>query len=291
MIVKRSWLAAGFAAATLVAAAPAANAQSVERLSTSLTDTLQSAIDLLPEGVTNVRLGLGPGLYSEYEGSSRYSVHPVPVVSLRYKNLIEVDNNEIKLTALSKIFQGGANMGGGNSLKFGPLVSINFGRDESDSVDLRGMGNVSTSFELGGFVSYTLANTTRFRVRARQDVAGGHNGFTVQLDAAQTFVKDGRFALSGFVSSMFASVNYMKSFFGVNGLQAARSGLPFYHPGSGFKDVTIGTNGSYAFNAQWSVVANASYERLLGDAANSPLVAIRGDANQFSISSFLVYTF
>ena len=290
MIAKHTWFAAGFAAATLMAAVPA-HAQSVERLATSLTDTLQSAIDLLPEGVTNVRLGIGPGVYSEYEGSSRYNVQPVPVISLRYKNLIEVDNNEIKLTALSKVFQGGANMGGGNSLRFGPLVSINFGRDESDSIDLRGMGNVGTSFELGGFVSYTLSNKTRFRVRARQDVAGGHNGFTVQLDAAQTFVRDGRFALSGFVSSMFGSVNYMKTFFGVNGAQAARSGLPFYHPSAGFKDVTVGTNGSYAFNAQWSVVANASYERLLGQAANSPLVAIRGDANQFSISTFLVYTF
>ena len=290
MIVRHSWLAAGIAAATLIAASPA-RAQSIERLTTSLTDTLQSAIDLLPEGVTNVRLGIGPGVYSQYDGSSRYDVHPVPVVSLRYKNLIEVDNNEIKLTALSRVFQRSANVGGGNSLRFGPLVSINFGRDESDSIDLRGMGDVGTSFELGGFVSYTIGNKTRFRVRARQDLAGGHNGFTVQLDASQTFIRDGRFALSGFVSSMWASVNYMKTFFGVNTAQAARSGLPFYHPGSSFKDVTVGTNGSYAFNAQWSVVANASYERLVGDAANSPLVAIKGDPNQFSISTFVVYTF
>ena len=101
MIVRHAWLAAGFAAAILIA--PAANAQSIERVSTSLTDTLQSAIDLLPEGVTNVRLGLGPGVYSEYEGSRRYNVQPVPVVSLRYKNLIEVDNNEINVNAGDKM--------------------------------------------------------------------------------------------------------------------------------------------------------------------------------------------
>ncbi len=291
MIVRQSWLAAGFAAATLIAATSAAQAQSIERMATGLTDTLQSAIDLMPEGVTNVRIGLGPGVYSDYEGSSRYKVRPVPVISLRYRNLIEVDNNEIKLTALSKVFQGGANMGGGNSLRFGPLVSVNFGRDESDSVDLRGMGDVSTSIELGGFVSYTLNNKTRFRVRARQDVAGGHNGFTVQLDASQTFIRDGRFALSGFVSSMFGSVNYMKSFFGVSPAQALLSGMPAFRPKSSFKDVTVGTNGSYAFNAQWSLVANASYERLLGDAAKSPLVAIRGSKDQFSVSTFVVYTF
>ncbi len=289
MTARQSWVAATCAAAALVMLTPAAQAQSIERAATGLTDTLQSAIDLLPEDVTNIRLGLGPAISPAYEGSDDYKIQPVPVISLRYKNLIEVDNNEIKIIAFNHGFQSGTRFAGG-TLRFGPLVSLNFGRSEGDSTDLVGMGDVGTSLELGAFVSYTV-NKTRVRVRARQDVLGGHNGATVQFDVAQTFYRDGRFALSGSVSSMFATVNYMKSFFGVNGRQAAASGLPFYHPGSGFKDVTVGTNGSYAFSAQWSLVANASYERLLGDAAASPLVATRGSRNQFSLSTFAVYTF
>ena len=141
-----------------------AHAQSIERVATGLTDTLQTAIDLLPSDVTNVRLGVGPVMGTDYEGSNHYKIRAVPVVSLRYRNLVEIDNNEVKLIAFSSL-NPGANVGG-DSIKLGPLISINFGRGEGDSPALKGMGNVDTSFELGGFVAYTLAGGTRFRVRA-----------------------------------------------------------------------------------------------------------------------------
>ncbi len=154
-----------------------AQAQNLDRLTTGLTDgltdTLQSAIDLLPEDVTNIRLGLGPVVGPTYEGSNDYKVNPVPAVSLRYRNLLEVDNNEVKLIAFNRLFGAGTSTVGGGVLKAGPLVSINFGRKESYSPDLNGMGNVGTSFELGGFVSYAFNANTRVRLRARHDVAGG----------------------------------------------------------------------------------------------------------------------
>ena len=151
-----------------------AAAQDFERITTSLTDTLQTAIDLLPPGVNDVRLGLGPGVYPDFEGSRHSRVHAVPVVSLRYRDLIEVTNNEIKVTAFNKLFAPAVNSDKpGGSLRVGPLISINFGRDESDSPDLKGMGDIGTSFEVGAFVSYLLPND-RVRVRLRQDVAGGH---------------------------------------------------------------------------------------------------------------------
>ena len=64
-----------------------AQAQNLDRITTGLTDTftdtLQTAIDFLPEDVTNVRLGLGPVMGPTYEGSDDYKVNPVPAVSLR----------------------------------------------------------------------------------------------------------------------------------------------------------------------------------------------------------------
>jgi hypothetical protein len=51
--------AAPFVLAAALSAAPA-SAQNFDRVTTNLTDTLQTAVDMLPEGVTNVRLGLGP---------------------------------------------------------------------------------------------------------------------------------------------------------------------------------------------------------------------------------------
>ena len=175
------------AAATVMVSS--AKAQDFDRITSSLTDTPQTAIDMLPEDVTNVRLGLGPVMAPDYEGSNNYNINPVPVVSLRYRNFLEVDNNEVKITAFNRLFNSNTNMGGGRSLRAGPLVSINFGRSQKANPDLAGMGNVGTAFELGGFVSYTFSPDSRVRLRARQDIASGHNGATVMADYAHTFIR------------------------------------------------------------------------------------------------------
>ena len=268
-----------------------ARAQNLDRITSSLTDTLQTAIDLLPEDVTNIRLGLGPVVGPTYEGSNDYKVNPVPVVSLRYRNLIEVDNNEVKLIAFNRLFGAGTSTASGGVLKAGPLVSINFGRKESYSPDLRGMGNVGTSFELGGFVSYAFNANTRVRLRARQDVVSGHRGATVSADATQAFIRGANFALGGVVSGTWATARYMRSFFGVSPAQAAASGYPVFSISSGFKDVEVGLNGNYRVTDRWALVANVSFECLIGDAANSPIVRLKGSANQVNLSTFVVYSF
>lgn len=275
----------------LLMSAASAHAQDIQRLTTSLTDTLQTAIDLLPPGVNDVRLGIGPGVYPDFEGSRHSSIHAVPVISLRYRDLVEVINNEIKVTAFNHLFAPAVNSEKpGGSLRFGPLISINFGRGEGDSADLRGMGDVGTSFELGAFASYLLPDD-RFRIRMRQDVAGGHKGATMQLDYTHTFIRGTRMSLSGTLGLDGASAAYMKSFFGVNPIQAARSGLPQYRAGTGFKDANAGMNGSYMLNDNWTIFATVNYERLVGSAADSPLIRLRGSANNVSASTFFVYGF
>ena len=275
-----------------VVSATGARAQKFERVSTGLTDTLQNAVDLLPEGVNNVRLGLGPVMGTDYEGSDHYKIDPVPVVSLRYRNLIEVDNNELKLIALNRLVSANTSMGGSTSLRAGPLISINFGRGEGDNHDLRGMGNVGTSLELGAFVSYYFSdNKSRVRLRGRQDVIGGHSGAMVTADFIQSFIRTEKYVLGGSVSSTWVSGPYMRSYFGVSPTQAAASGYPVFNPGAGFKDVAFGLNGNYTIAPQWSLVAAVDYKRLIGSAADSPIVRLVGSPNQMSFSTFIVYSF
>lgn len=280
-----------FAGLSAALAGMPAHAQNFERVTTGLTDTLQTAIDLLPQGVNDVRLGLGPGIYPDFEGSRHSSIHAVPVVSLRYRDMIEVINNEVKVTAFNKLFAPAVNSDRpGGQLRVGPLVSLNFGRDEDDSIDLKGMGNVGTSIELGAFVSFLLPND-RFRARLRQDVIGGHKGATLQLDYTHTFIRAQRISLSGSLGLNGGSAAYMKTFFGVNPVQAARTGLPTYRAATGFKDANAGVNGSYVINDNWTLFATVNYERLVGSAANSPLIRLRGSANNVSASTFFVYGF
>ena len=245
----------------------------------------------VPAGVNDVRIGLGPGIDPDFEGSRHSSIHAVPVISAHVFDMVDVTNNEIKVTAFNHLFAPAVNSEKpGGQLRFGPLISINFGRSEDDSPDLRGMGSVGTSFELGAFISYLLPDD-RFRARVRQDVAGGHKGATLQLDYTHTFIRGQRMSLSGILGVDGGSAAYMKSFFGINPLQAAASGLPSYRAGTGFKDANAAINGSYVISDNWSVFANISYERLIGSAANSPLIRLRGSANNVSATTFAVYGF
>lgn len=190
LITRKSLLrltsAALFAATPLIAAPARAQNFGLDQAAISLTDTLQIAVDLLPPGVTNVRLGLGPVIRPNYEGSDDNNIDPVPAISLRYKNLVEVDNNEVKVTAFNRLFNASTNTGNGSSIRVGPLVSFNFGRNENNSPDLRGLGDVGTSLELGAFVSYIFQDGSRARIRARHDVISGHDGGTVSVDLILT---------------------------------------------------------------------------------------------------------
>lgn len=274
----------------LFAAAPA-RAQNFDDFATGMTDTLQAAIDLLPQEITNIRLGLGPSITPHYEGDDKYNISVIPAVSLRYQDLVEVNNNEVRIIAFNRLFASAGDINTiGGSLRIGPTVSIDFGRDEDDSPDLTGLGDVDTSLELGAFVAYTRGRM-RLRARARHDVIDGHSGGTVRLDAAYTVFQSAPVAMGFNVTSTWATGDYMRSYFGVTPAQSAASGLPVYVPGSGFKDLGAEINANYIFASQWALVANVGYKRLIGGAADSPLVRQRGSANQLAFQSFLVYSF
>ncbi len=288
--MKTSIARAGFAALLGALFAGPAQAQNFNDFATSMTDTLQAAIDLLPQEISNIRLGLGPSLSPYYEGDDKYKTSIIPAISLRYQDLVEVNNNEVRLIAFNRLFNADSGNVAGGNLRVGPTVSIDFGRDEDTSPDLTGLGDVGTSLELGAFVSYTQGRM-RLRARARHDIIDGHGGGTLRLDAAYTVFQAAPVALGVNVTSTWATGSYMRSYFGVSPGQAAASGLPVYAPGSGFKDVGAEINANYVFASQWALVTTAGYKRLIGGAADSPLVRQRGSANQLAFQTFLVYSF
>jgi outer membrane protein len=287
--MKKTSMRAAYVLGALLAASPA-HAQNLNDFATGMTDTLQMAIDLLPQEITNIRLGVGPSLTPYYEGDDKYKFSVLPAISLRYQDLVEVNNNEVRLIAFNRLFSADAGKMGGGNLRIGPTVSVDFGRDEGDSPDLTGLGDVGTSLELGAFVAYTEGRM-RLRARARHDVISGHGGGTVRLDAAYTVFQAAPVALGVNVTSTWATGTYMRSYFGVSAAQSAASGLPAFVPGSGFKDVGVELSANYVFASQWALVSNVGYKRLMGDAADSPLVRLRGAANQMAFQAFVVYSF
>jgi outer membrane scaffolding protein for murein synthesis (MipA/OmpV family) len=93
------------------------------------------------------------------------------------------------------------------------------------------------------------------------------------------------------IDGTWADDDYMSSYFGVNANNAARSGLHQFNADAGFKDAGITLSYTYAFGERWGLTALARYDRLFGDAADSPIVDDRGDANQFILGLLVNFTF
>lgn len=256
----------------------------VDQVFTETTGMFTDLIGTFMPGVTNIRLGLGPVLGTKYEGDGTYRVAVAPVLSLRYKDIVEVDNNNVRVNLIPKDLFNTTNF------KAGPLLKLDFGRDESDSVDLTGLGNVSTSVELGVYASYA-AGPLRYRVKFRKDVASGHSGTLADLDLSLALYRSDNAAYGARLSTTWASKRFTRAYFGVTADQATASGLTAYTPGGGIKDVSMTIGGEYRLTPSWAIIGNAGYSRLLGEVKKSPLVSTRGSANQFSAAMFAVYTF
>jgi outer membrane protein len=64
-----------------------------------------------------------------------------------------------------------------------------------------------------------------------------------------------------------------------------------YRPGGGIHAVALASGLSYQFNPRFGMFGFARYERLVGDAAKSPIVRQFGSRDQFSAGLGLSYTF
>ena len=92
-------------------------------------------------------------------------------------------------------------------------------------------------------------------------------------------------------SASWADSTYMDSYFGVSRTQSAKSGHSRYAADSGFKDVGIALGLNYMISEAVGVSGLVQYTRLVGDAADSPIVEDKGSADQFFTGMFLTYRF
>jgi outer membrane protein len=251
----------------------------------TVTETLIEVSDVILSDIRNVRIGLGPVIFPDYDGSDSYKVSLKPLFTLRYRDVFQIDNNRLR------VFVVGSNaLFPSERFKLGPLLKIGSGRDEDNNTALTGLGNVGTSVEFGIFGSYEIG-PAQLRLRIQKDVANGHSGLVVIGDVQSGIYKTENLTVVVSLSSSWSDGRYMDSFFGINGMQSLASGLPVFNAGSGLKDVKGGFGANYNLSDHWSVMGFAGYSRLLGDANNSPLVKLRGSPNQFASGVFASFRF
>lgn len=81
----------------------------------------------------------------------------------------------------------------------------------------------------------------------------------------------------------------MDEYFGVTPSDSLASGLPIYVPGSGVRDGRGWALALFHLSPQWHLGAGVMYSRLLGDAADSPIVSAEGAKDQWIYGAGALY--
>ena len=148
--------------------------------------------------------------------------------------------------------------------------------------DLRGFKTIDWAGEAGGFVSWWPTDWLRLRGEVRHGF-GGHHSWIADLDVDAVY-RDATWLVSVGPRLHWADHSFTRTYFQVTPRDAAQSplGVAPYAPSDAFFAPGLLANVEYRLSRHWSIAADADYRRLMGDAADSPIVAQLGSRNQFS---------
>lgn len=236
----------------------------------------------------DVRVGAGALYVPEYEGSDDMTFEALPLLEIEW-------NDRVFLSTEDGI---GVHLYRGDDLRVSTSMGYEFGREESDSSDLRGLGDIDGSVTAAIGVEFEAGPVTPFLELTRH--VSGTEGTVLELGVETSVPLAGAFGdradsdetrapeLMIGASAEWADDGFMSGMFGIGALQSERSGIPRYSAQAGFKSVGIEVGFVYPIGDRWSVMTVAEYSRLMGDASDSPIVK---DVNQFSGGLFVVYGF
>lgn len=240
-------------------------------------------------------IGLGAGIVADYEGSNDYRL--IPGAVLRAKT------NGISISSRGTyLYADLVDTGRSTDIDAGPIVGLRLnrtGKIRDDRVEQ--LDDKNAAVEIGGFggVSFNgLTNpydTLSVRLDAVKDFANAHESwiFTPTVDFGTPL------SLSTFVgaslSADFTTDSFADYYFGIDAEEALASGLPAYTPDGGMKSWQVGLLASQSLTGDlrrgFALFGTASYKRLTGDFADSPIVADRGSRTQWFGAVGLGYSF
>ena len=235
----------------------------------------------------DVTIGAGAILEPSYEGGRDHVVDPLPYLDASW-----YDINGRERLFVNVDDGAGIDILSTGHWTAGPLLFWRPGRGVSDSSDLRGLDHVENSIQAGAFVQYAPHDCCDVFIRYRRDVTSDTNGTYVDLGGEINAPIAPSHWFAGLkLTTTWADNAALQPLFGIRQDQTAGSGLAAYRPDSGFKDITAQPSLTYQFDDHWATQVFVTYERLLGPAADSPLIRNRGTPDQVSGGWLLLYHF
>ena len=229
-------------------------------------------------------IGIGVGSRPEYEGAKDQKTRLMPNINLFYGDTFFLTGMKAGANLLKYQTAQGVSIGAG------PLLALRRGRDQGDNAVLNGLGDIDRALDAGGFVRFRKQGW-QASIDVRQNLTDTDQGATVNFSAGHGMRVSEKLRLRTNLDTTWASSDYMKTFFGIDALQSARSGIARYEAGSGFKHVGVSLMADYSINREWAGFATLRYRRLIGDAADSPIVANLGARDQVTANIGIKYRF
>ena len=233
-------------------------------------------------GDWTVKVGVGGEYRPNFEGANRSMVSPIPIFSIRRAGKADQFRAPLDSAGISFLDMAG--------FRVGPAFKYVAARNAADFAELRGLGDVNAAFEVGGFLEYFPVDWLRGRVEVLQGF-GGHHGVVANFSSDLIVPVAPQWTLSGGPRFTLQSTAATAPYFGINLAQAMASGLPQFNARGGAHSAGAGAQLRYQYNPQWEVHTYVEYQRLLGDAAASPLVQQRGSPNQMTVGVGASYSF
>lgn len=228
-----------------------------------------------------VRAGLGAKLRPDFIGDDSMKVAPLVKFSIKRGegpfNFGAPDDN-FGIAVISS-----------DRFSVGPSLNIQGSRKDSEVG--APVGKVPTTFEAGGFAQYEVSDSVRLRTEFRKGI-GGHGGWVGSVGADKVWRDEDRYLFSIGPRLAFSDGKYSRAYFGVDDDAALATGLEPYRPGGGVHGAGAVASVHYQLGqSPWGLYGYARYERLLGDAADSPIIREYGSENQFSVGAAITRTF
>ena len=155
------------------------------------------------------------------------------------------------------------------ALSLAVSVGRDTGRDANDPV--QGLDKISSGILFGVSSSYEMSETLSLDIDVSRSFSNTKSlQVSGSLNASYPLSERAFLDVSGTTS--WANGGHMQAFFGVSTLESNRTGLAPFSASSGLMNAGVDANLSYGLTEHLGVVLGASYNRLLGDAAKSPLV-------------------
>lgn len=214
-------------------------------------------------------VGHGPA----YAGSAERVTRVTPGLGLRWGRVSLVSRSAFSVRGVEAGAGGGlrVELADRDRLRVGLGLRTDSGREESDSPELRGLGDIRNTLRLRLTASYRLDDGWRLRSTAATDLLGRGGGLLGDVQVGRDFMLAEQLNANLTLALSWGDRRYMQAYYGVTPEQSQRSGYAVREASAGLRDLSLGLGMRRAITPRWVLFGGASVSRLLGQAASSPI--------------------